>query len=650
MRNLYLRLKLAFITSIVFFCSNTICKGQSYKKLIELGNDAIEQKDFYSAKQLYKGAYMRDSSDTKLWYQLAQSAYAAYDFSLADYLYKKLIKKDNGKNFPLSFMEYGHVLKAIGRYKDANAQYNKFIRKQSSKKLKADYTNEIINCKTQITACETAIGELNEKTAIVVTRLDSNISTLYSELGGQFINEKDIIYTKPKIEGKGKEGNEVRYEIIKKENYKEKKNDFTVILTNPRFSYANFSYDSMADVGICTKCVFNKTNTDCQLIGLHYKNKQWEEDANITKLLDKSATQAHLTKLNNTVTIFYITPNANNGTDVFTSKLINGQFESGRCLNENINSPYSEISPFYSIADSTLFFSSNKSDGIGGFDIYKSRLINSNFEKAVRLKPPYNSAYNDMYFSLDTKSRKVMITSNRKGAYTLYDEGCCNDVYESNYPADSLTQKPTDTIQTIINKIKLISPISLFFDNDEPDKRTMATSTNKTYEMAFTAYVNNKISYISNYAEDLVIEKKILAKDAIETFYEDSVEQGMENLNLFCRSLLEIVKINKKVKVILKAYTSSLASNAYNTNLAARRISSLKNYFETYSGGALLPYLNLNDSSTIGKIELVELKIGELTAPKSSEDLEDLKNSVYSPAAMSERKIEIISIELEDKQ
>jgi outer membrane protein OmpA-like peptidoglycan-associated protein len=650
MCNLYLNLKRAFTTGIVFFFISSVCIGQSNKKLLELGNEATEQKDFYSAKQLYKGAYQRDSSDVKLWSLLAKSAYSAYDFSLADYLYKKLIKKDNGKNFPLSFMEYGHVLKAIGKYKDANAQYNKFIRKQSSKKLKAEYTNEIANCKSQITACETAIGELNEKTAITVSRLDSNISTLYSELGGQFINEKDIIYTKPKIEGKGKEGNEVRYEIIKKENSKEKKKGFTVLLSDPQFSYANFSYDSIENIGVCTKCNFTKTNTDCQLIGLHYKNKLWEEDLTVTKLLDKSATQGHLTRLNNGLSLFYIANNANNGTDIFVSKLTNGQFENGVRLNENINSLYNEISPFYSLRDSTLFFSSDRSDGIGGFDIYKSRNLNANFEKAVRLKPPYNGAYNDMYFSIEEKSRKVMITSNRKGAYTLYDEGCCNDMFESIYPSDTLAKKPLDTLQTIINKIKLISPISLFFDNDEPDKRTTATSTTKTYEMAFTAYLNNKISYISNYAEDVAIEKKLLAKDAIETFYEDSVEQGMENLKLFCVSLQEIVKANKKVKVILKAYTSSLASNAYNTNLAARRISSLKNYFETYNGGALLPYLNLNDSSTIGKIELIELKIGELTAPKSSEDLEDLKNSVYSPAAMSERKIEIISIELEDKQ
>jgi hypothetical protein len=172
-------------------------------------------------------------------------------------------------------------------------------------------------------------------------------------------------------------------------------------------------------------------------------------------------------------------------------------------------------------------------------------------------------------------------------------------------------------------------------------------TTTKTYETAYNTYITKKSDYVTNYSEDLEMDKKIFAKDAVELFFEDSVEQGMSNLNLFCNTLYEIVKSGKQVKVILKAYTSSLASNAYNTNLAARRIHSLKNYFEVFGSGKLLPYMNLSDTAIKGKIEILELKIGELALPNSSEDLEDLRNSVFSPNAMAERKIEIISIELE---
>jgi hypothetical protein len=640
----YLYLKLLFTIGLSAFSIQT--KAQNFKKLIALGDDAFDSKDFYSAKQFYKGAYLRDSNDLQLSQKLAKTAYFAYDFSYSEYLYKKIIKKDNGKNYPETFLDYANVLKAIGKYKDANAQYNKYIKKQSTKILRETHKEEIQLCKNQMVACASALSEQKEKTGLKVTRLDSNISTLYSELGGQFTNPQTIIYSKPFIQNKTAEGNEVRYEIIKKENINETKQAFKAILSDTKYSYANFSYDSIANIAICSKCIFEKTNENCRIIALKKTNDKWTETGNLLEKIKPSATQGQLTRINGTLVLFYAMENGKNGTDLYQSTFTDNMFQIGNILSDNINTPYNEITPYYSSIDQALFFSSNRMDGIGGYDIYQSKLLNNTFEKAMRLKQPYNSAYNDMYFSVEEKSRKALITSNRKGAYTLYDEGCCNDLFLTNYPLDTNFAKPIDTLQTLVNKIKLISPLSLFFDNDEPDKRTMAVTTTKTYETAYNSYISKKSEYITNYSEDLDLDKKIFAKDAIELFFEDSVEQGMTNLNLFCNTLYEIVKSGKHVKVILKAYTSSLASNAYNTNLAARRIYSLKNYFEVFENGKLLPYMNLLDTSIKGKIEVIELKIGELALPNSSEDLEDLRNSVYSPNAMAERKIEIISIEL----
>jgi WD40-like Beta Propeller Repeat len=643
----YLYLKLIFTLCLSAFSIQN--KAQNFKKLITLGDEAFETKDYYSAKQFYKGAYLRDSNDLVLSQKLAQTAYLAYDFGYAEYLYKKIIKKDNGKNYPKTFLDYANVLKAIGKYKDANAQYNKYIKKQSTKILRETNKEDIQVCKNQIAACASALAEQKEKTAIAVTRLDSNISTVYSELGGQFINPQTIIYSKPLIQNRTAEGNEVRYEVIKKENINENKNKktFNTILSDPKYSYANFSYDSLANLAVCSKCVFEKTNENCRIIALKKVNDKWIEAIDLLEKIKPSATQGQLTRINGTLILFYAMENGKFGTDLYQSTFTDNVFQIGNTLSDNINTPYNEITPYYSSTDKTLFFSSNRIDGIGGYDIYQSKLVDNRFEKAVRLKQPYNSAYNDMYFSVEEKSRKALITSNRKGAYTLYDEGCCNDLFLSNYPLDTNFAKPIDTIQTLVNKIKLISPLSLFFDNDEPDKRTTAVTTTKTYETAYNNYITKKSDYVTNYSEDLEIDKKIFAKDAIELFFEDSVEQGMSNLNLFCNTLYEIVKSGKQVKVILKAYTSSLASNAYNSNLAARRIYSLKNYFEVFGNSKLLPYMNLADTTIKGKVEVIELKIGELALPNSSEDLEDLRNSVYSPNAMAERKIEIISIELE---
>jgi hypothetical protein len=76
-----------------------------------------------------------------------------------------------------------------------------------------------------------------------------------------------------------------------------------------------------------------------------------------------------------------------------------------------------------------------------------------------------------------------------------------------------------------------------------------------------------------------------------------------------------------------------------------RRISSVKNHFNNYNDGAFLPYLQS------GQFQFEEEALGESTADLSqvSEDLNDLKGSVYSIIASLERRVEITNITIDEK-
>jgi hypothetical protein len=78
-------------------------------------------------------------------------------------------------------------------------------------------------------------------------------------------------------------------------------------------------------------------------------------------------------------------------------------------------------------------------------------------------------------------------------------------------------------------------------------------------------------------------------------------------------------------------------------NLAKRRISSLRNYFMEYGDGKFVKYVD-NTNATEGRIEFFNEDIGELPVSSVSDDVKDVRNSVYSPFAASERKIQIIAI------
>ena len=86
-------------------------------------------------------------------------------------------------------------------------------------------------------------------------------------------------------------------------------------------------------------------------------------------------------------------------------------------LGPDINTPYDEDSPFLLPDSKTLFFASKGHAGLGGYDIFKSVLVNGKWSKPVNMGAPINSAADDIYFSYDTALKEGFFSSSRVGGY-----------------------------------------------------------------------------------------------------------------------------------------------------------------------------------------------------------------------------------------
>ena len=105
--------------------------------------------------------------------------------------------------------------------------------------------------------------------------------------------------------------------------------------------------------------------------------------------------------------------------DIFkVDLLVDNTYSKPKNLGSKVNSYSKEMFPFIS-KDSILYFASNRPNGFGGYDIYKSKMNeNSTFEKAVKLPIPINSNKDDFCF---------IINSNNEGYFTSKRTGVKGD-------------------------------------------------------------------------------------------------------------------------------------------------------------------------------------------------------------------------------
>ncbi|MEZ5058520.1 MAG: hypothetical protein R2879_15915 [Saprospiraceae bacterium] len=186
-------------------------------------------------------------------------------------------------------------------------------------------------------------------------------------------------------------------------------------------------------------------------------------------------------------------------------------------------------------------------------------------------------------------------------------------------------------------------PILLYFDNDEPDKNTWATTTEKDYLETWDDYYGRKNTYLDEFGRGLSQQKKFLVNQRLEGFFEREVKSGGEALKVFTDLLYEFLNQGNSLEIVLRGFTSPRARSDYNEKLSQRRIVSVRNHFEEYNGGILKPFLD------DGRLKILEKPYGESKAKSDvSDKLNDARNSIYGVPASLERRVEIIDVKQAD--
>lgn len=111
------------------------------------------------------------------------------------------------------------------------------------------------------------------------------------------------------------------------------------------------------------------------------------------------------------------------GADLYYTILEKGKWRTPVNLGAPVNTPYDELCPFLTNNGRQLFFSSNNTKSIGGFDIFTSTYFDDSlsWSKPMNMGLPINSAGDDAFFRLTNDGSKAYFSSERKGGFGQRD-------------------------------------------------------------------------------------------------------------------------------------------------------------------------------------------------------------------------------------
>ncbi|NNC94536.1 MAG: hypothetical protein HKN92_03170 [Chitinophagales bacterium] len=694
------------ILFLFLFCLTSVSFGQSFKQYEKKGNEAYDAGDHYKASKYFKKALELKKLDTETYFKYATSLRLFNDYKNAATAYKELLRLDNYRKYPSAEYWLGIMNKYTGNYDIAYRHLSNFSGRYELRNLFAKSARHEIENIEQI-------EELLADTADVgIEHLNRKVNTKWSDFAATSMGDSmlQISSLRPDKKDSLSDNNLFRsrfYAYEKRKKSWDYSADFFSALNDLGKDVANGTFGPDGEEFYFTVCDENEFGEiHCKIFKTYYRNKRWDKPRELAINLP-CCTSTHPSIERNgddPATLYFASDRAGSvgGMDIWYSvEDKNGNFTVANNLGEQINTIGDEITPFYDIENQNLVFSSNWHMNLGGYDIFYSQIDGEKWSEPINLGVPFNTSYNDIYFSVDKGGMSGYLSSNRPGSFFLKGETCCNDVYSWKLPFDStLIEEPptdtgltalidsfqkdtagysifptdtpliavTDTQTTItstpttkqpiipekpsntipddpdapddnINRMKTLLPVTLYFHNDEPECCTMKETTNIDYKTSYQDYASRMPEYIKQYSK--LFSDKEQAKSEMEAFFETEVDKGMIDLIRFSSLLQAELESGKKISVTIEGYCSPLAVNPYNINLAKRRIVSLKDYFNKFRKGIFKGYL------ASGQLIIEEKPFGEERADSAvSDDPSDVVNSIYHIEAALERKVEIIAVDV----
>ncbi|MBC7486246.1 MAG: PD40 domain-containing protein [Cytophagaceae bacterium] len=400
-----------FLVAIILICSSQLF-AQKTSKHLERGNAYFEVRYYAKAIPEYE-KYLRSTKLAAIELKLADCYRKVGQYEKAEDVYASYFAKQKHKVNDSLIIRYADVLKKQEKYAEAKAEYEQLS----------------ANCyhKAQcIAACDSFLNSSHSSECEIenmskINSIHSDIAPVVYKNGLVFSSNREETMIKKKSSNTALPLYNLWYAEGKDSLYPDHLSNFSMrINTIHHECCASFTADYKTV--FFTRSIDKPYSNDpgsknaLKMYSASWQNNNWT-DWQTFVFNDTTRSYGHPAVEGNEELFFFVSDmeGGYGGTDIYVCFSIDHKWTNPINLGPYVNSPYNDMYPFYH-PDGTLYFSSNRPEGMGGYDIYSAtENEDGDYEFVTNLKAPINSPLDDISVYWNKERSVGYFSSNREG-------------------------------------------------------------------------------------------------------------------------------------------------------------------------------------------------------------------------------------------
>jgi outer membrane protein OmpA-like peptidoglycan-associated protein len=574
---------ISLLSLVVFGTTTLTAQNKDTQKADKLFN----RLEYVAAAEEYLKLAEKSKGDSYVYKQLAESYFNTFNPAEASKWYARAVETDQDAE---TYYRYAQMLKAQGKYEEANKQMQKFATKapndQRAKDFKANpnYLPKLLDKQKQfdlkpldINSDKSDFGAVLHGDKLYFTSARNAARKTYGWNDEPFLDIYQATYNV--------DGTITNATTVTELNSKWHDGPSTLSADG---NTIYFSSESFVENGF-VKDKSKNVNAKFGQVNLFKATKTGEKWGNITSLPFNSNSYStgnpSLSKDGKTLYFASDMPGSIGGSDIWKVTVnADGSFGEPQNLGATVNTEGDENFPFISEDNKTLYFASNGRQGFGGLDVFVYDMAKG---EATNMGKPVNGEKDDFAFSLNTEKNVGFLSSNRSGVDNIYLATPVCGVEVITLVTDAKTGAPLANARVaIVDEKKNVIATETTAANGQV---SYFVECNKAYaiQAAKDGYESNtfpvaaskggvqNITAALNPIDVIVTETEIILKPIYFEFNKSNITQeGAFELD----KLVQVMKNNENMVILAKSHTDNRGSDKYNMSLSERRAQATAQY------------------------------------------------------------------------